>query len=298
MDDDPMAAEGMRRAFPAQELRDLPVDLIEPNLAQPRRYLDEETLQALAGSIGERGVLQPVLVRPLKDGRYKLVAGERRWRAAKLADLETIPALVFRYDDLAALEVGLIENMAREDLNPVEEARACQTLVKELGLTQEQVARRVGRSRVAVANLMRLLNLSTEILELLERGELRWGHGLALLMAKDLEMRSQMARRAVQEGWSVHELERRVRESNESGAGPEEVGSDWEKAQERDAEQAKDHLVMNVARVWGDALGVEVGVRTLHGRKLRLEVVFDSPEAALAVGGRMTQAVTRDSKRK
>ncbi len=298
MDDDPMAAEGMRRASPAQELRDLPVDLIEPNLTQPRRYLDEETLQALAGSISERGVLQPVLVRPLKDGRYKLVAGERRWRAAKLADLETIPALVFRYDDLAALEVGLIENMARENLNPVEEARACQTLVKELGLTQEQVARRVGRSRVAVANLMRLLGLSEGILELLERGELRWGHGLALLMAKDLEMRSQLARRAVQEGWSVHELERRVRESNESRPGPEEVGADWEKAEERDTEQAQDPTALNIARVWGDALGVEVGVRTLRGRKLRLEVVFDSPEAALAVGGRMTQAVTRDSKRR
>ncbi len=103
--------------------------MIEPNLSQPRRYLDEETLQELAGSIGERGVLQPVLVRPLKDGKYKLVAGERRWRAAKLAGLQSIPALVSRYDDLAALEVGLIENMAREDLNPVEEARACQTLV-------------------------------------------------------------------------------------------------------------------------------------------------------------------------
>ncbi len=127
---------------------------------------------------------------------------------------------------------------------------------------------------------MRLLGLSDGILELLERGELRWGHGLALLMTKDLEMRSQLARRAVQEGWSVHELERRVRESNESRPGPEEVGSDWEKAQERDAEQAKDHLVMNVARVWGDALGVEVGVRTLRGRKLRLEVVFDTPEGA------------------
>jgi ParB family transcriptional regulator, chromosome partitioning protein len=281
-----------------QELRDLPVDLVEPNLAQPRRYFDEATLQELAGSLRERGVLQPVLVRFLQDGKYELIVGERRWRAAKLAGLQTIPSLVCPYDDTAALEAALIENMAREDLNPVEEARACQTLVKELGLTQEQVARRVGRSRVAVANLMRLLGLSDGILELLERGELRWGHGLALLMAKDLEMRSQLARRAVQEGWSVHELERRVRESNESGPGPEEVGSDWEKAEERDAEQAKDHLLMNVARVWGDAVGEEVTVRTMSGRKLKVEFVFDSPEAALAVGGRMTQAVTRDSKRR
>ena len=114
--------------------------MIGPNPSQPRCYFDEGTLKELAGSVGERSVLQPILVRPLEDGRYSLIAGERRWRAAKLAGLETVPALVSRYEDPAALEAGLIENMAREDLNPVEEARACNTLVEEFGLTQEKVA--------------------------------------------------------------------------------------------------------------------------------------------------------------
>ena len=298
--DDPVAAEGMRRASPSQELREVRVDLIEPNLSQPRRYLDEGTLKELAGSIGERGVLQPVLVRPLKDGRYKLVAGERRWRAAKLAGLQSIPALVSGYDDLGALEVGLIENMAREDLNPVEEARACQTLVKELGLTQEQVGRRVGRSLYAVSKLMRLLDLPVEILELLERGELSAGHGRALLMAKDLEVRRQLAGAAIQKGWSVRTLEARAHENNESRQDPEEAGFDWEKEEgkEGDGGQAEDQLLMNLARVWGDALGVEVSVRALRGRKLRLEVVFDSPQQGLALGGLIGEKIARGSKRK
>jgi ParB family chromosome partitioning protein len=276
-----------------QELRDLPVEEIEPNLSQPRRYFDEATLEELAGSLKERGVLQPVLVRPSADSRYELIAGERRWRAAKLADLETIPALVFRYDDLAALEAALIENMAREDLNPVEEARACQTLVKELGLTQEQVARRVGRSRVAVANLMRLLGLSEGILELLERSELRWGHGLALLMAKDLETRSQLARKAVQEGWSVHELERRARESNNpsSSASPSHSPGHSSASPDNPVQQDdSDDVAMNIAIVWGDALGTEVHVRTLPHHKLRIELPFDTPQTALALGKRITHA--------
>jgi ParB family chromosome partitioning protein len=131
--------------------------------------------------------------------------------------LNTIPALVCPYDDAMALEAALIENMAREDLNPVEEARACATLVKELGLTLEQVGQRVGRSRVAVSNLMRLLDLSADLLELLERGELSEGHGRALLMAKDLQARAQLAHAAVQDGWSVRTLEARARESKTDG---------------------------------------------------------------------------------
>ena len=144
-----------------------------------------------------RGVLQPVLVRPLPGGRYELIAGERRWRAAELAELETIPAIVRHHDDAASLEVALIENMAREDLNPVEEARACAALVEELGLTREEVGRRVGRSRVAVSNLIRLLDLPDEALELLERGDLSEGHGRALLLADDHAERRRLARAAV-----------------------------------------------------------------------------------------------------
>jgi ParB family chromosome partitioning protein len=149
-------------AAKADELRDLPLELIAPSPTQPRRRFDEDALQALAGSLGERGVLQPVLVRPKPGGTYELVAGERRWRAAQIAGLASIPALVRPRGDSEAIELALIENMAREDLNPVEEARACAALVEELDLTREEVGRRVGRSRVAVSNLMRLLDLPDE----------------------------------------------------------------------------------------------------------------------------------------
>ena len=291
----------MSTASPSLQLRELPVGLIEPNLSQPRRYFDEAALQALASSLRERGVLQPVLVRPLKDGRYQLVSGERRWRAAKIAGLETIPALVSEYDDLAALEAGLIENMARENLNPVEEARACATLVKELGLTHQQIGERVGRSSSGVANLVRLLNLSAEILELLERGELSFTHGVALLRAKDPESHRQLAHKAVREGWSVRTLRARADQSNmdvsESWLGVGE-GGQGEGGLDSAPAQARDETAMNVARVWGDAVGAEVYVRPLSGRKLRVEFVFDSPEGALALGGRIGELVARGSKRR
>jgi ParB family transcriptional regulator, chromosome partitioning protein len=282
----------------SQELRELPVGLIEPNLLQARRYFDEEALQTLAGSLRERGVLQPVLVRSGPDGAYELIAGERRWRAAKLAGLETIPGLVCPYDDALALETALIENMAREDLNPVEEARACAMLVKELGLSIEQVGRRVGRSRVAVSNLIRLLGLSEEILELMERGELSEGHGRALLGAKDLKMRRELADRAVAEGWSVRTLEARARESKtvEPATDGSMPATDGAAPATNDPE--RDTTAMNVARVWGDAVGEEVTVRPMSGRRLRVELVFDSPEGALAVGGQIAEKIARGSKRR
>jgi len=285
------------RYVPPQELRELPLQEIEPNLSQPRRYFGEAALEALAGSVRDRGVLQPVLVRCLQDGKYQLVAGERRWRAAKIAGLQTIPALVSAYDDLAALEVGLIENMAREDLNPVEEARACATLAKELGLTHQQIGERVGCHKSVVSNLIRLLNLSSEILELMERGELSEGHGVALLSAQDPQVRKQLASATIEEGWSVNALRAHVRQSNvdepRSRRRPEGVGLEGEREKGRDAEQEPDVTVMNIARVWGDVLGVEVSVRVLRSRKLRLEVVFDSPEMALALGGRLAEQIAR-----
>src|SRR5947209_12834422 len=184
-----------------RDLREVAVDLIMPGERQPRRRFDEDSLTALAGSLRERGVLQPVLVRPRPGGAYELVAGERRWRAAKIAGLETIPAIVRPHDDAAALELALIENMAREDLSPVEEARACAALVEELGLTREEVGRRVGRGRVAVSNLIRLLDLPEDVLELLEDGTLSEGHGRALLLAEDHQARRSLAREAAAEGW-------------------------------------------------------------------------------------------------
>jgi ParB family chromosome partitioning protein len=276
----------------AQELRELPVACIELNPSQPRRRFDEDTLQDLAGSIGERGVLQPVLVCPLKEGRYGLIAGERRWRAARIAGLETIPALVSGYDDLAALETGLIENMAREDLNPVEQARACATLSQEFGLTHEQVGRSVGRSTGTVSNMVRLLKLSEEILELVERGQLSSSHGHALLSAKDLEARGALARAAVQEGWPVRVLEGRIRASN-----VDLLGSLRDRGEQAESPKQARHLAaLNVARAWGDLLGAEVHVRPLPRQQLRMEVEFDFASEGLALAERLTSVVAGSSK--
>jgi ParB family chromosome partitioning protein len=196
-------------------LRELPVGLIRPNPSQPRREFDAEALTALAESISARGVLQPIVVRPLGEEGYELVAGERRLRAAMLAELETVPAILRDTAEDSRLEIALIENMAREDLNPVEEARACSTLVRDLGLTKEELGRRIGRSRVAVSNLIRLLDLPDEALALVASGELSEGHGRALLLRRDQADRRRLAREAVAGGWSVRETERRAKAAEE-----------------------------------------------------------------------------------
>jgi ParB family chromosome partitioning protein len=273
----------------AQELRDLPIDSIVPNPSQPRRHFDETTLQTLAGSIGKRGVLQPVLVRARKDDKFEITAGERRWRAAQIAGLKSIPALVAPRDDAAALEAAVIENMAREDLNPVEQARACAMLAGEVGLSHRQIGLRVGRHMSVVSNLIRLLGLSDEILDLMERGQLSAGHGRALLMAKNLETRSQLARSTVEEGWSVRALENRARASNMGVPHSRQTLKD----QDVDPGQALDMVALNVAKVWGDAVGAEVHVRNLPDRKLRVEVSFDSSESALALGRHLAEVVAR-----
>jgi|SRR5271154_483334 len=262
------------------ELRELPLDLISPNPKQPRRRFDEETLQALAGSLGERGVLQPVLVRPKAGGTYELVAGERRWRAARIAGLPSIPALVRQREDAVALELALIENMARQDLSPIEEARACAALVEELGLTREQVGRRVGRGRVAVSNLVRLLDLPDEVIELLQTGALSEGHGRALLMAEDHDARRSLASRAVEEGWSVRVAEERARESN---AGAEEPGDTAMRVGAGSWRAHPDQLqaAKEIAQALGGALGADVSVKTTRDGRYRAELSFSTPEEAI-----------------
>jgi ParB family transcriptional regulator, chromosome partitioning protein len=195
----------------AGELRELPTELIKPNPNQPRTRIDPEALTGLAASIEANGVVQPLLVRPLADGSYELIAGERRWRAAQEAGLAKVPAVVRDQELAERLQVALIENMVREDLNPVDEARACAALVDELGLSKEELARRVGRSRPAVSNLIRLLDLPDEAIELLESDELSEGHGRALLAAQGNDVRRRLARDAVRAGWSVRELENRAK---------------------------------------------------------------------------------------
>ena len=264
-----------------QELRAVPVDLIDPSPNQPRRTFDEESLMALAGSIRARGVLQPVLLRPLVGGRYELIAGERRWRAAQLAELVAIPAIVRRHDDAASLEVALIENMAREDLNPVEEARACAALVEELGLTREEVGLRVGRSRVAVSNLIRLLDLPDEALELIERGDLTEGHGRALLLATDHAARRTLARDAARHRRSVRELESRARAAD----GP---AGKRRSARSRTVLHPDQAAALElISDALGAALGRDVDVAPTKGSGYRVQLSFESLDDALDVARRL-----------
>src|SRR5579884_3609243 len=266
----------------SEELRALPVELISPNPHQPRRQFDEEALLGLADSIRARGIIQPVLVRPLASGRYELIAGERRWRAARLAELETVPALVRHHDDPASLELALIENMAREDLNPVEEARACAALVEELGFTREEVGVRVGRSRVAVSNLVRLLDLPDEALSLLENGTLSEGHGRALLLATDHAERRRLARSAVQHGWSVRELEARARSAS-GAAAPRTPRRRAEPALHPDQRAA----VEQIGDTLEELLGREVAVTVSRGSGYRVAFELETVEEALELSRRL-----------
>ena len=269
-----------------QELRDLPIELIAPNPTQPRRRFDEDALQALADSLSERGVLQPVLVRPKAGGTYEIVAGERRWRAAQIAGMETVPALVRAREDAEAIELALIENMAREDLSPIEEARACAALVEELGLTREEVGRRVGRSRVAVSNLVRLLDLPDEVIELLQAGTLSEGHGRALLLAEDHAARTTLARTAVQEGWSVRVAEARARAHNAANGSPPAVDG---RRRRLTGEAHPDQLqaAQEIADALGAALGAEVSVRATRDGGFRAELPFATLEEAIELARRL-----------
>ena len=267
-----------------EDLRQLPLDLIGASPHQPRRQFDEESLIALAESIKARGVIQPVLVRPVAGGRYELVAGERRWRAAEIAELDTIPAIVRQHDDAASLEIAVIENMAREDLNPVDEARACAGLVEELGLTREDVGLRVGRSRVAVSNLIRLLDLPDEALELLERRELSEGHGRALLLVPDNAIRRNLARQAVTQGWSVRELESRARTADSAPA----PGSTKTNAPKADADHPdRQAAIDQITEALGAVLGADVKVRGA-ARGYTAQLSFSSLEEALDLAQRLS----------
>jgi ParB family chromosome partitioning protein len=194
-----------------EELVHLPIGSIRPNRRQPRRRFDGEGVTELAESIRVQGVVQPVLVRADSTGGYELIAGERRWRAARAAGLATIPALLREVDDRDALLLALVENVAREDLSPVEEARAYATLMDEFELTLGEVAERVGRSKPAVSNRLRLLELPEDVLALVERGQLSEGHARAVLAVPDHEQRRALARRIVRHGLSVRAAERAAR---------------------------------------------------------------------------------------
>jgi ParB family transcriptional regulator, chromosome partitioning protein len=264
-------------------LRNIPPDLIQPNGRQPRRTFDEARLAELAESIRTRGVLQPIVVRPLAGGSFELVAGERRLRAAKIAELDTIPALVRDTEDWERLDLALAENMARQDLNPVEAARACATLVDDLGLTKEEVGRRVGRSRAAISNLIRLLDLPEEALELIERGELSEGHGRAILLCKDYATRRHLALDARDGAWSVRETERCAREAEQGEPEPRRprvVHPDLAEA----LAAAEDAMAA--------ALGREVKARA-RGERCVIELEFERPAEAVELARSLLSAAAR-----
>lgn len=267
------------------ELRELPLEMIVANPSQPRRVFEEDGLVALARSLRERGVLQPVLVRPLPGGTYELIAGERRWRAAQIAGIESVPAMVRPDDDAASLELALIENMARENLNPMEEARACAALVEDLGLTRDEVGRRVGRSRVAVSNLLRLLELPDLALMLLEDGSLSEGHGRALLMAPDHDARRRLAREAATKGWSVRQTEERAR----AAAGRDDADVTGRSARVAHPDQVE--AAERLGEAFGRALGAEVQV-TPRASGYRVQLAFDSLEQGLEVAERLGVTAT------
>jgi ParB family chromosome partitioning protein len=250
-------------------LRNIPPDLIQPNGRQPRRTFDDARLAELAESIRVRGVLQPIVVRPLAGGGFELVAGERRLRAVKMVGLDTVPALVRDTDDWERLDLALAENMARQDLNPVEAARACAMLVDDLGLTKEELGRRVGRSRVAISNLIRLLDLPEEALELIERGELSEGHGRALLLCKDHAARRRLALNA-REAEQGEQEPRRQRVVHPDLA--EALGA------------AEDALAT--------ALGREVKARA-RGERCVVELEFERPEEAVELARSLLSAAAR-----
>ncbi len=231
-----------------------------PNPDQPRKSFDPEKLEQLAASLAAAGVIQPLVVHELADGRYGLIAGERRWRAAQQAGLESVPIVIRDEDEGRRLQTALIENMAREDLNPVEEARACAALVEELSVSKEEVARRLGRSRSSVSNLIRLLDLPDQVLDLLAAGELSEGHGRALLAVKGQDARRRLAREAVAGGWSVRELERRAKGGETAAKPPARLHPDEEAAIGK-AEDAFERALGRDVRVASGKSGFRVEIR-------------------------------------
>ena len=244
----------------------LPIYKVEPNPDQPRRDFDEEELQALADSISEHGIIQPLTVRELKSGYYQIIAGERRWRAARLANLSEVPVVVIEADDKKAMELALIENLQRQDLNPVEEALGYRSLMEDYGMTQEDAAKRVGKSRPAVTNALRLLNLSDEVLEKVRSGQLSAGHARAVLTVKSEKKQLTAAQKIIALGLSVRQAELLCRNMAKEAPEPKE-----------EPVTLKVDYVAECEKQLSKHLGR--GVKIVNGkRKGRFELEFYGPE--------------------
>ncbi len=246
---------------PESRLTDLPVDLLQKGRYQPRGEMDAMALQDLASSIKAQGVVQPIVVRPLEGGRYEIIAGERRWRAAQMAGLDAVPVVVRDVPDQAAIAIALIENIQRENLNPVEEAQALKRLLEEFGLTHQQTADAVGRSRAAVTNLLRLLELEPRVRGMLENGDLEMGHARAMLSLAS-ELQAQAAREVVEKGLSVREAERLVKRLQEPTRKPPPVPPN------PDVTRLQDDLA--------ERLGAAVNIRHSPKGKGKLVIEFNS----------------------
>lgn len=252
--------------------RELPISSIRPNAFQPRQGFADDELDALTASIRELGVLQPILVRPTSDGQYELIAGERRWRASQRAGLTLIPAVIRVTEDTQALEQALVENLHRVDLNAIEEAAAYQQLIDDFSLTHDDVARRVGRSRAAVTNTLRLLNLTPSIQRLIMDGQISAGHARALLGTSDKAFQETQARRVVAEGLSVRVVEEAVRLREGSRPG----GSVKRPAPTAATNKAtgKPASLLELESVLADLLATRVGIELAEGRKGRMTIEF------------------------
>jgi ParB family chromosome partitioning protein len=258
-------------------LREVSIAAVAPNRHQPRKAFDEESLAELAASIGELGVLQPILVRQGDDDQFELIAGERRWRAAQLAGLTTIPAVVRPAGDAASLEQALVENLHRDDLNPLEEAAAYQQLVDEFDLTQEQVATRVGKSRSAVANTVRLLQLPAPVLAMVGDGRLSAGHARALLATRDRSFQRSLAERIVAEGMTVRQVEEVMRsrfgDAEAEGSPGDEADKAAPAASGSSVGQTRPAALLELEELLSEYLQTRVRVH-VGAKKGRVEIEF------------------------
>jgi ParB family transcriptional regulator, chromosome partitioning protein len=253
-------------AVDSEKLREIDIDRIVPNTQQPRKYFNEEALNELADSIRAHGLIQPIIVQPLPDNLFQLIAGERRWRAAQKAGLMKLPAVVRDSTSDASLEIALIENLQREDLNPIEEAQAYEKLIVEFGLTQEEVARRVGKNRVTITNMLRLLRLPAEVQQWISEDRLTTGHAKALLSLSDLSSILDVARKIIQGSYSVRQAEMLVSRLGKGGT-----------QDATETPEAVDPNVKAAIHALEQALGTKVTIQESHG-KGRIELHFSSQE--------------------